>query len=301
MSATPILLDCDPGHDDAIALLLALASPELELRGITTVAGNQTIDRTTRNALIVLALAGRDDVPVARGAAQPLARELRTAPNVHGETGLDGPRDLPEPSDTVLLGEDAAEFLAARLERGVVLVPTGPLTNVATALERGATPQRIVWMGGSVGEGNVTPSAEFNAFVDPEAAARVFAAGVDLTMVGLDVTHRALAREEHRERLRASGPIGRFVAELLDFYGRFHKERYGWNGSPIHDALAVAVVIDPTLVRTEQVHVRVHTDEDDRGRTQIVEGEAPNAHVALDVEADRFLELLCSRIGALDG
>jgi inosine-uridine nucleoside N-ribohydrolase len=119
-------------------------------------------------------------------------------------------------------------------------------------------------------------------------------------MVGLDVTHRALAREEHRERLRASGRIGRFVAELLDFYGRFHQERYGWDGSPIHDALAVAVVIDPTLVRTEHVHVRVHTDDASRGRTEIVQNEPPNAYVALDVDAERFLELLCSRIESLD-
>jgi inosine-uridine nucleoside N-ribohydrolase len=300
MTLTPILLDCDPGHDDAIAILLALASPELEVRGITTVAGNQTIERTTRNALVVLALAGRDDVPVAQGAAQPLVRKLRTAPNVHGETGLDGPADLPEPSDTVTVGEDAAQFIADGLAQGVVLVPTGPLTNVAHALDRGAQPERIVWMGGAVGEGNVTAAAEFNAFVDPDAAARVFESGTDLTMVGLDVTHRALAQEEHRERLRASGRIGRFVAELLDFYGRFHKERYGWDGSPIHDALAVAVVIDPTLVRREHVHVRVHTDDETRGRTEIVEGEPPNAHVALEVDADRFLELLCSRIESLD-
>ncbi len=297
---TPILLDCDPGHDDAIAILLALASPELEVRGITTVAGNQTIERTTRNALVVLTLAGRTDIRVARGASEPLARELRTAPNVHGETGLDGPSDLPEPSDAVSLDEDAAQFIADQLEPGVVLVPTGPLTNVANALDRGARPERIVWMGGAAGEGNVTKAAEFNAFVDPDAAARVFAAGGDLTMVGLDVTHRALAHEHHRERLRASGRIGRFVAELLDFYGRFHKERYGWDGSPIHDALAVAVAIEPTLVRTQHVHVRIHTDDANRGRTEIIEGEPPNAQVALDVDADRFLELLCSRIESLD-
>ncbi len=267
---TPILLDCDPGHDDAIAILLALASPELEVHGITTVAGNQTIERTTRNALVVLTLAGRTDIPVVRGASRPLVRELRTAPNVHGETGLDGPADLPEPSDMVSLREDAAQFIVDRLEPSIVLVPTGPLTNVAHALECGARPERIVWMGGAAGEGNVTAAAEFNAFVDPDAAARVFSAGADLTMVGLDVTHRALAREHHRERLRASGRIGRFVAELLDFYGRFHKERYGWDGSPIHDALAVAVVIDPTLVRTEHVEVRIHTDDANRGRTEIV-------------------------------
>jgi len=295
---TPLLLDCDPGHDDAIAILLALASPEVDVHGITTVAGNQTIDKTTRNARVVLALAGREDIPVARGAEKPLRRELRTAPAVHGETGLDGPTDLPSPNKS-LLQSPAWQFLAEELRPGVVLVPTGPLTNVALALGHGARPQKIVWMGGAAGEGNVTPQAEFNAYVDPDAAAAVFAAGADLTMVGLDVTHKALVRAEHRERLRRAGRAGRFVAELLDFYGRFHAERYGWDGSPIHDALAVAVALDAGLVRTEHVHVRVHTGDEQRGRTEVVAGAEPNAHVAVEVDAPRFLELLCSRLESL--
>ena len=296
--STPVLLDCDPGHDDAIAILLALASPELDVRGITTAAGNQTIDKTTRNAQVVLALAGREDIPVARGAEKPLRRELRTAPAVHGETGLDGPTKLPEPSNS-LLQSPAWELLRDELRPGVVLVPTGPLTNVALALGHGARPERIVWMGGAAGEGNVTPQAEFNAYVDPDAAAAVFAAGADLTMVGLDVTHKALARAEHRERLRRAGRAGRFVAELLDFYGRFHAERYGWDGSPIHDALAVAVAVDAGLVRTDHVHVRVHAEDEQRGRTEVVAGAEPNAHVAVEVDAPRFLELLCSRLESL--
>ena len=177
--STPIVIDCDPGHDDAIAILLALASPEVELRGITTVAGNQTLEKTTRNALKVLELAGRTDIPVAAGADRPLVRELRTAAHVHGETGLEGP-DLPEPT-TEPVDAHAADLLAELLEPGVVLVPTGPLTNVALLLERhpDVRPERIVWMGGAIAEGNVTPAAEFNAFVDPEAAARVFASGID--------------------------------------------------------------------------------------------------------------------------
>jgi inosine-uridine nucleoside N-ribohydrolase len=189
--------------------------------------------------------------------------------------------------------------LREQLRPGVVLVPTGPLTNVATALEQDARPERIVWMGGAVGEGNVTPAAEFNAYVDPDAAARVFGADADLTMVGLDVTHKALVRDAEKERLRRGGRAGRFVAELLDFYGRFHAERYGWDGSPIHDALAIAVALDPTLVRTEHVHVRVHTDDETRGRTEVVAGAEPNAQVALEVDAPRFVELLCSRIESL--
>ncbi len=150
----PILIDCDPGHDDAIALLLALASPELELRGVTTVAGNQTLEKTTANALRVLELVGREDVPVAAGADRPLERELRVAAHVHGETGLDGPT-LPPPQ-TQPFGQPAADFLAERLEPGVVLVPTGPLTNVALLLDRGVLPERIVLMGGAIGEGNIT-------------------------------------------------------------------------------------------------------------------------------------------------
>jgi inosine-uridine nucleoside N-ribohydrolase len=301
--STPVVLDCDPGHDDAIAILLALASPELDVLGITTVAGNQTIEKTTRNAQIVLALAGRGDVPVARGAAKPLVRDLRTAPNVHGETGLDGPTDLPEPSNS-LLQSPAWEFLREQLRPGVVLVPTGPLTNVATALEQDARPERIVWMGGAVGEGNVTPAAEFNAYVDPDAAARVFGADADLTMVGLDVTHKALFTRAHGELLREAGRAGRFVAELSDFFQAFHERSYNFDGSPIHDAMAVAHVIDPTLLTTRRANVAVETrSELCDGRTVVdlrgVSGREPNAEVGVDVDADRFLELLVSRIASL--
>ncbi|HET8895150.1 MAG TPA: nucleoside hydrolase [Gaiellaceae bacterium] len=296
--STPIVIDCDPGHDDAIAILLALASPEVELRGIVTVAGNQIVDKTTRNALKVLELAGRDDIPVVSGADAPLKRELRTAPHVHGESGLDGP-DLPEPS-TQPSDADPATWL----EPGVVLVPTGPLTNVALLLERGVQLERIVWMGGAIAEGNITPAAEFNAFVDPEAAAAVFAAGSDLTMIGLDVTHQALFTRAHADRLRTTGNVGRVVAELSDFFQLFHEQRYGMNGSPVHDALAVAAVIDPTLVGTLPVHVEIETSSRFcDGRTVVdrwgVTGKPANAHVGIDVDAERFLELLIERIGSL--
>src|SRR5205823_9039370 len=186
MSTTPILLDCDPGHDDAIALLLALASPEVELLGVTTVAGNQTVEKTTANAIRILELVGREDVPVARGADRPLVREPFVAAYVHGESGLDGP-DLP-PARGEPVAQHAVDFLAERLA-GKTLVATGPLTNVALllALHPEARPDRIVLMGGAIAEGNVTPAAEFNVWADPEAAARVFASGIDMTMVGLDV------------------------------------------------------------------------------------------------------------------
>jgi inosine-uridine nucleoside N-ribohydrolase len=296
--STKIVIDCDPGHDDAMAILLALASPEVDLVGVTTVAGNQTLDKTTRNALVTLEIGGRGDIPVAAGADAPLRRELRTAAHVHGETGLDGP-ELPEPSARVVATDPAEWF-----QPGVVLVATAPLTNVARWLERGIRPERIVWMGGAIAEGNVTPAAEFNAFVDPEAAAAVFASGIPLTMVGLDVTHKALFTRAHAERLREAGRAGRFVAELSDFFQRFHETSYGFEGSPIHDAMAVAHVIDPTLMTTRHVNVAVETrSEFCDGRTVVdqrgVTGREPNADVGVDVDAHRFLELLVSRIASL--
>ncbi|HET7572205.1 MAG TPA: nucleoside hydrolase [Gaiellaceae bacterium] len=306
MTPVPILIDCDPGHDDAMAILLALASPELEVRGITTVAGNQTLDKTTRNALVVLEVAGRADVPVAAGADRPLRRELRTAAHVHGESGLDGP-ELPEPAPAPV-DAHAADFLAERIEPGVVLVPTGPLTNVALLLERHPDVrerlERIVWMGGAVAEGNVTPAAEFNAFVDPEAAAAVFASGIPVTMIGLDVTHRALFTRAHAEELRGAGRAGRFVAELSDFFQLFHERAYRFDGSPIHDAVAVAHAIDPTLVETRPANVVVETaSEYCDGRTVAdlrgVTGREPNGEVGVDLDAPRFLDLLVSRLGSL--
>jgi len=305
--STPILIDCDPGHDDAIAILLALASPEVEVRGITTVAGNQTLEKTTRNALKILELAGRTDVPVAAGADRPLARELRTAPNVHGESGLDGP-DLPEPA-TKPVDAHAADLLAELIEPGVVLVPTGPLTNVALLLERHPDVRgrldRIVWMGGAIAEGNVTPAAEFNAFVDPEAAAAVLGSGVEVTMIGLDITHKALFTREHADRLRGTGRAGQVVAELSDFFQRFHESRYGFHGSPIHDALAVAEVIDPTLVTTVHCNVEIETaSQYCDGRSVVdrwlVTDRPRNCRAGIDVDAARFLELLVERISSLD-
>jgi len=293
--STPIVIDCDPGHDDAIAILLALASPEVELRGISTVAGNQTVDKTTRNALKVLELAGRSDVPVVRGADAPLRRPLRTAAHVHGESGLDGP-DLPEPS-TAPSAEDPADWL----EPEVVLVATGPLTNVAHLVERGVAIERIVWMGGAIAEGNVTPAAEFNAFVDPEAAAAVFGSGIPLTMVGLDVTHKALFTRAHADRLRDTGKVGKVVAELSDFFQLFHERRYGFEGSPIHDAMAVAEVIDPSLLETVLCNVEIETASDHcDGRTVVdrwlVTDRPRNARVGIDVDAPRFLDLLVERL-----
>jgi len=298
-----VLLDCDPGHDDAIALLLALASPEVELLGVTTVAGNQTLDKTTANAIRVLELAGRAEVPVAAGADRPLVRERSVAANVHGETGLDGP-DLPPPQGAPVEAH-AVDFLAERLA-GATLVATGPLTNVALLLARhpDEKPERLVLMGGAIAEGNVTPAAEFNIWADPEAATRVFASGLDVTMVGLDVTHRALVTTAHKEQLRAAGRVGRFVAELLDFYGVFHRKVYGFDGSPVHDAVAVAQVIRPDLLELERLNVRVDCESElCRGRTVVDvwrrTGLEPNANVAVGIDSQAFLDLLLERLAKL--
>ena len=306
---TDIVLDCDPGHDDAIALLLALASPELNLLGVTTVSGNQTLEKTTANAIRVLDHVGRADNTVAAGADRPLVRERHVAAEVHGETGLDGP-DLPPPSREPEAAH-AIDWIANALvthPRPVTLVPTGPLTNIALLLARypevAPRVERIVLMGGAFGEGNVTPSAEFNIWADPEAAHRVFTSGIEMAMVGLDVTHQALLRPADVDRLRGAGKAGRLVADLFDFYVGFHRSMYGWDGAPVHDAVAVAHVIDGGLLGTEHVGVVVDTGgELSRGRTHVdlrgVTGWERNCDVAVRIDADRFRDLLLTRISSL--
>jgi inosine-uridine nucleoside N-ribohydrolase len=300
----PILLDCDPGHDDAIAILLALASPEVELLGITTVAGNQTLEKTTANAIRILEFAGRADVTVAAGADRPLVREPYVATNVHGESGLDGP-DLP-PAQGAPLDAHAVDFLG-RHAGGATLVAVGPLTNVALMLARypAAKPKRIVLMGGSIGVGNTTPAAEFNIWADPEAAARVFESGCEVTMIGLDVTHQALMTRADADRLRETGRTGTLVAELWAFYNRFHQQTYGFDGSPIHDALALAHVFRPDLVETAHRHVAIDcASELCRGRTVVDlwrrTGNEPNAHVGVEADGRAFVELLLERLPTLD-
>jgi purine nucleosidase/pyrimidine-specific ribonucleoside hydrolase len=305
---TDIILDCDPGHDDTIALLLALASPEVKLLGVTTVSGNQTLAKTTANAIRVLDHVGRHDIPVAAGAPRPLLRERHVAAEVHGETGLDGP-ELPPPSRQPEPAH-AIDWIANTLTastRPVTLVPTGPLTNVALFLARypelATKIERVVLMGGAFGEGNVTPAAEFNIWADPEAAQRVFASGLDLTMVGLDVTHKALMTPAHAQRLGASGRAGKLVADLYAFYSRFHASSYGWDAAPVHDAVALAHVVDGSLLRTAHCGVVVDTGPElSRGRTHVDLRGAhwePTCHVAIEIDSDRFLEGLVERIGSL--
>jgi inosine-uridine nucleoside N-ribohydrolase len=305
--ATKILFDTDPGHDDAIALLLALASPELDVLGVTSVAGNQTLEKTTSNALKILEFVDRTDVPVYVGADRPLVREQWAAAHVHGESGLDGP-DLPGPATRPGAGH-AVDFFASQLREheDVVLVPVGPLTNIGLLLARypGIEERigRIVLMGGAIAEGNVTPAAEFNIWADPEAAHRVLTCGANVTMVGLDVTHKALLFPAKVDELRAAGSVGRLVSELYDFYHGHHVRMYGWEGSPVHDALAVAHVIRDDFVETAHHHVQVDIGpEPGRGRTYVDlwkrTGKEPNAHVGIDVDGPGFIDFLIRRLSS---
>ncbi len=306
---TQVVIDCDPGHDDALAITLALARPELEVLGITTVGGNAPLAATTRNALRILALLDRTDVPVAAGAVQPLVRALETAPEVHGVSGLDG-ADLPEPASAPR-PEGALEFLRATLAAApapVTLIPTGPLTNIALLLrtypEIAAKIAHISLMGGGMRQGNWTPAAEFNIWVDPEAARIVFRSGLPITMSGLDVTHKALFGLPEIARLDAIGTrVGRGFADRMRFFIKFHLERYGTADTPIHDAVAVAAVAMPQLVGTRRYHVDVETVGDiTRGRTVVddrgVPGQPPNVDVALDIDRAAFADLMIEAVAS---
>ncbi|EHM38336.1 pyrimidine-specific ribonucleoside hydrolase RihA [Hafnia alvei] len=306
----PIILDCDPGHDDAIALILALASPELELKAVTTSAGNQTPDKTLRNALRILTLLQRSDIPVAGGAVKPLMRELIIADNVHGESGLDGP-ELPEPSfapQTCNAVELIAQTLRAS-QQPVTVVATGPLTNIALLLtshpELHAKISRIVIMGGAAMLGNWTPAAEFNIYVDPEAAEIVFQSGLPIVMAGLDVTHRAQIMSEDIERFRQLGnPIAGVVADLLDFFMEYHKqEKWGFQGAPLHDPCTIAWLIKPEIFTCVDRWVGVETQgKYTQGMTVVdyysLTANQPNTTVMMDVDRQAFVDLLVERIGA---
>jgi inosine-uridine nucleoside N-ribohydrolase len=301
----PTILDCDPGHDDMVAILLAAAHPGIDLLAITTVAGNGTLERTTHNARAVCGMAGIRDVPVAAGAEGPLVGTLRTAAHVHGESALEG-AELGGP-EVPLAGEHAVELMARLLREAaqpVTLVPTGPLTNVALLLrthpELAGRVREIVLMGGSTGAGNVEPLAEFNVHLDPEAADVVFSSGLPVTMCGLNVTHQALATEAVLERIRALGtPLAGTVVRLLGFFRDRYRDLWGLPAPPVHDPVAVARVIDPGLVRCEDAHVAVelhgtHT----RGATVCdLRGRTPNARVAMELDAAGFWDLV---VGAVE-
>lgn len=263
--ARRIIIDTDPGQDDAVAILLALASPELEVLGITCVAGNVPLALTSRNARVICELAGRRDIPVHAGCDAPLVRRLVTAENVHGKSGLDG-IDLPEPTMPLAPGH-AVDFLIDTLRREpagtVTLVPIGPLTNIATAFRRApdivARVRQVVLMGGGHFEGgNITPMAEFNIYVDPEAAAEVLASGADIVMLPLDVTHEALTDRAWLDGLRGQGTrLGQAVAAWTDFFERYDRARYGHDGAPLHDPCTIAWLLAPDLFTARRINVEV--------------------------------------------
>ena len=301
--STRVILDCDPGHDDAVAMLLALGNPAIDLVAITTVGGNQTLERTTENARRVLALAGRTDVPVAAGADRPLARELVVAPDIHGASGIDG-AELPEP----VVGTDprgALRLIGDELTPETVLVATGPLTNVAAALAQGGKPREIVWMGGAIALGNVTPAAEFNAFVDPEAAAAVVASGIPLTIVPLDLTHQICATPEVQARIEALGtPLATAVLGLLRFFESTYRDVFGMPHPPVHDPATIAWLIDPGLFGGDHRHVAIETEGRYTAGMTVVDvhgklGLEPNAFVLTRVDAAGFWDLVIEALRSL--
>jgi purine nucleosidase len=312
MAPRSVIIDCDPGHDDALAILLALGSPdELDVLALTVVAGNAPLALTEKNARKVCELAGRADLPVYAGCERPLVRELVTAEYVHGKTGLDGP-ELPEPQMPLAQGHavDAiVEMLRDHPPGTITLCPTGPLTNIATALRKAPdiVPRikEIVLMGGAIGEGNITPAAEFNIYVDPHAAKVVFEAGVPLVMHGLDVTHQALLTPERLEAIRRLGtPLAHAVVGLLEFYNVYDQTRRGRIGAPLHDPCVIAHLLDPGLFGGRTCHVAIETQgEHTLGRT-VVDWSGrttrpPNATIINEIEADRFFALLTERLARL--
>lgn len=309
-----VILDCDPGHDDALAILLA--ARHFDVLGITTVHGNQSLDKVTRNALKVLEFGGLTHIPVIPGCDRPLLQAPRHAPEVHGETGLDGP-DLPEPTTPVLPGH-AVDFIVDTVmaNEDVTLIATGPLTNVATALHReprlAGRLHQISLMGGSLTYGNSTPAAEFNIWCDPEAAHIVFTSGVPIKMVGLNLTRQAEAGPEEIARIRGLGNrTGQIVADLLEFFSERLRRLFGLRGGSLHDPCAVAWLIDPTIIEGRMLHVAVELHgEHTRGMTVcdyrhlrgagtevhgeegVHQGRPPNAEVGLHLDVPRFFDLL---------
>jgi purine nucleosidase len=305
-----IIIDTDPGQDDAVAILLALASPdEIEVLGITAVAGNVPLALTSKNARIVCELAGRSDIPVFAGCDRPLAHTLVTAEHVHGKTGLDG-IPLPEPQ-MKLQDRHGVDFIIDTLRAEppgtVTLCPLGPLTNIATALTRapdiGPRIAGIVLMGGAYFEvGNITPAAEFNIYVDPEAAQVVFHSGAPITVMPLDVTHKALITRDRNDALRALGTrVGAVVAAWTDFFERFDKEKYGSEGAPLHDPCVIAYLLAPELFTGRHINVEIETQSAlTRGMTVAdwwrVTDRVPNATFMGDLDAPGFFELLTTRL-----
>jgi len=304
----PIIIDCDPGHDDAIALILALSSPELQLKAVTTSAGNQTPEKTLHNALRILTLLGRRDIPVAGGARRPLMRDLVIADNVHGESGLDGPT-LPEPNFSPL-SCPATELIAKTLRNSleaITIVAIGPLTNIALFLNSYPNLRdritQIVVMGGAIGLGNWTPVAEFNIAVDPEAAEIVFQSGVPIVMAGLDVTHKAQILDNEISKIRQIGnPVTSAISDLLDFFMIYHRQdKWDFQGAPLHDPCTIAWLVKPEMFKTIKRWVGVETKgQYSQGMTVVdkyfLTDNKPNTTIMVDVNRQDFVDTIINRV-----
>jgi purine nucleosidase len=308
-----IIIDTDPGQDDAVAILLALGSPaELDILGIVAVAGNVGLKQNALNALKIVELSGKTDVPVYAGCERPLRRTLVTAEYVHGKSGLDGP-DLPDPKIR-LRDQHGVDFIIETLrrepEKTVALCALGPLTNLAMAFVKApdivGRVEEIVLMGGGLFEGgNTTPAAEFNIYVDPEAADVVFHSGISITQVPLDVSHFMLAGKERVERFRRLGNrTGVATAEMLEFFERFDETKYGWDGGPLHDPCVIAYLLKPELFKGKHVNVAIETQSElTRGMTVVdwwgVTGRVKNVNYLRSGDADGFFNLLFERLATL--
>lgn len=304
-----IILDCDPGHDDALALTMAVASPKIDLLAVTTSAGNQTPDKTLNNAMRMLTLLHREDIPVAQGNQTPLVKPLETAPEVHGKTGLDG-ANLPDPDfqvQTIPAIDLIAKVLRESNEK-VTLVVTGPMTNAALFfrvypdLAREKIDQ-IVFMGGAMGLGNWRPSVEFNIFVDPEAAKIVMNFGIPLVMAPLNVTHQAQIMKEEIEQIgEIANPVGKAFYGLLNFFEQYHENpKWGFKGAPLHDPCTIAWLIDPTMFKSDKMNVDVETQgELTRGETvcdyYTLTDKPKNTEVLLGVDREKSIDLIMASI-----
>jgi pyrimidine-specific ribonucleoside hydrolase len=306
----PIILDCDPGHDDAIAILLAVQSPRIDLRAVTTTFGNCSVADATRNALRILTLAGVTTTPVARGAEGSLAGKSELGNYVHGVSGLDGP-ELPEPA--FALSELSAVALMRQVldgsDRPVTIVATGPITNVAALLQQHPDVRNkiaeIIFMGGSTERGNHTPTAEFNTYADPEALEIVLASGLPIAMVGLNLTHQALATPEVVARMRAMNhPLGNISGEWMGFFGSSYRAVWSFESPPVHDPCTVAALIDPTLITWQDCFVAVETQGEWTRGTTVVDlhnryERPPNARVAMKLDSGRYWDLVLDSIDRL--
>ncbi|UOQ92881.1 nucleoside hydrolase [Halobacillus shinanisalinarum] len=302
MNTRKIIMDCDPGHDDAIAMILAAVQPDLEILGITTVSGNAEIEKTTMNALKVCDLVSLTDVVVSKGASEPLVRIRETAPGIHGDSGLDGP-EMPEPSRSWSKehGSDTIIRLLKESDEPVTILPTGPLTNIALALTKAPeikdNIEEIVLMGGGT-FGNWTPTAEFNIWADPEAAKKVFDSGIPTVVMGLDITHQAQATEEVIDQVnKIDNHVAKIVGELLAFFRSTYKEMFDFDGAPVHDVLTVAYCVAPELFETKDVNIAVETKGEFTAGTTLIDlhgvtGRKVNAKFGIGLDVEGFWKLM---------